>query len=552
MNWLFEIDAPANGRVRTATILVRRERGGVELTDKADLTALAEREKTARRLAKRLELDADEVLRHLELGWAKAVEARFDAPRAQPPPAVHFAVHFSDQGNAQRLVACHGDDFRHCYPWKKDLVWTGRVWEIDNTGQVERWAKDTIRQMYAGAAREPDENRRARLAEHALWSEDAKRIHNMIALARSEPGVPVLPRQLDLDPWLLNVLNGTVDLRTGKLREHRRADSLTRLCPVDYDPAAVCPLWEWFLCGTFPATGDAAEAPGDRELIRYLQRYLGYCLSGNVSEQILAIFWGKGANGKSTLLTLLLELLGMDYAIKAAPDLLLTKKEAHPTEKADLFGRRLVAAIETEEGGRLAEALVKDLTGGDRIRARRMREDFWEFSPTHKLILCTNHKPKIRGTDHAIWRRLRLFPFTVTIPDEQQDKQLLDKLRAERKGVLAWLVRGCLDWQREGLGLPEAVRAATEGYRSEQDLLAGFIEECCITGSSSYRCRAGELYGRFRAWCEASGEAKGSEVPSQRKVGEALTERGFERRTSNGTWYLGIGLRQEPCGELRD
>ncbi len=452
--------------------------------------------------------------------------------------------HRTDVGNGRRLARIHGANFRHCHPWGKDLVWTGRVWEEDNTAQLERWAKDTVRMIYIEAAAAPDELSKA-LAAHALRSEDARRIRAMVSLARSEPGIPVLPPDLDRDPWLLNCANGTLDLLTGQLRPHGREDLLTKVCPVEYHPDAPCRTWQRFLTHIFPATGDTAEQPGNAELIGFLQRLLGYCLTGDVSEQVLPIFWGTGANGKSTLLNLVHDLLGDGYAMKAPNDLLMVKSTAHPTEKADLFGKRMVAAIETDHGNRLAESLVKELTGGDRIRARRMREDFWEFAPTHKVILCTNHKPKIRGTDHAIWRRIRLIPFTVTIPEERKDKAMPEKLRAELPGVLAWMVRGCLDWQRRGLGTPEEVKAATAHYRSEQDLLAGFLDECCVSGDSSYRCKASDLYDRFKAWCEASGEAKGSEIPTRRKVGEALVERNFERYTSNGTWYRGLALRQE-------
>jgi putative DNA primase/helicase len=377
------------------------------------------------------------------------------------------------------------------------------------------------------------------------------RLNAMLESARSEPGIPILPEELNRDGMLLNCDNGTLELQTGKLREHRPQDFITKLCPVAYDPDARCETWLRFLADIFPS-GDGAKDAGDGELIGWLQRFLGYCLTGNVREQILPIFWGKGANGKSTLLNVLLEMLGTDYAIKAPTDLLMVKGDAHPTEKADLFGRRLVVCLETEEGRRLAEAMVKDLTGGDRIRARRMREDFWEFSPTHKVILCTNHKPRIRGTDHAMWRRIRLVPFTVTIPDARQDKQLPDKLRAEYPGILAWLVRGCLDWQRDGLGMSKAVRTATQGYRSEQDLLASFVDEYCFVdvGNPAVKCKAGDFYRRFVAWCETSGESKGADIPSQRKVGEALSERGFQRQVSNGTWYHGLGLRQTEVAEF--
>jgi putative DNA primase/helicase len=245
----------------------------------------------------------------------------------------------------------------------------------------------------------------------ALESESARRINAMLDLARSEPGIPILPDQMDSDPWLFNCVNGTLDLRTGKLREHRREDYITKVCPTRYNANAVCKAWLRFLGGVFPDD----EGEPDTELITFNQRLLGRCLTGDVSEQILPIFWGSGANGKSTLINAILETMGDDYAMKANADLLMTSRgERHPTELAQLFGMRLVVASETHQGRRINETLVKDLTGGEPIRARRMREDFWEFKPTRKVILLTNHKPRVAGTDEGIWRRLRLLPFTTT------------------------------------------------------------------------------------------------------------------------------------------
>jgi putative DNA primase/helicase len=280
-------------------------------------------------------------------------------------------------------------------------------------------------------------------------------------------------------------------------------------------------------------------AAGNESLIDFKQRFYGVCLTGDVSEQILAIYHGPGANGKSTEIETIMGMLGQDYAIKAASDLLMVKNaEAHPTERADLFGKRFVAVVETEHERRLAESLVKELTGGDRIRARRMRQDFWEFTPSHKLVIATNHKPVVRGTDHAIWRRIRLVPFSVTIPKAEQDKRLLEKLRAEYPGILAWCVRGCLAWQREGLGEPAVVAEATNQYRQSQDMLARFIDECCIVTSNA-RARAGDLLASYRKW-------SGSDHASQRWLGEALTERGFDTAVIGGyTWRIGIGSKDE-------
>jgi putative DNA primase/helicase len=333
----------------------------------------------------------------------------------------------------------------------------------------------------------------------------------------------------------------------GPLPPHRREDLLTKITPVAYDPEAVCPEWERFLEPVF--AGDAA-------LIRFVQRLLGHCLTGDVSEHVLAVFYGAGANGKSTLLNAVLGGLGPDYGMQAAPGLLMARHgDRHPTERADLFGKRVVVASESEQGGRFDEALVKQLTGDDKVKARRMREDFWEFDPSHKLILCTNHRPKVSGTDNSIWRRLRLVPFTTTFwnpdkpapagaarPEElRQDKRLPEKLRAEAPGILAWLVHGCLAWQGEGLAMPSAVADATQQYRSEEDLLGEFLAEQCVVGNG-LSVRSSDLFARYKSLLEASGEPDGV---GQHEFGRAMTARGFGKRKSNGVWYLNVALQPE-------
>jgi putative DNA primase/helicase len=293
----------------------------------------------------------------------------------------------------------------------------------------------------------------------------------------------------------------------------------------------------------------------------FVQRLLGRCLTGDITEQIVPIFWGCGANGKSTLINAVMESIGGDYAMKANADLLMSSRnDRHPTELASLFGMHLVVASETHQGRSLNEALVMDLTGGERIRARRMREDFWEFMPTHKVILITSHKPIIKGGDDGIWRRLRLVSFEVRFwdptepetaerelpPELVQDKQLGEKLRKEYPGILGWMVRGCLDWQRDGLTTPAAVMDTTREYRSGEDLLAQFITECCVIGPD-YRVRSSEINARFHGWCGAGNE----ETWTQRRLGEALVQRGFERYTNNGTWYRGLGLRQSDASPFK-
>jgi P4 family phage/plasmid primase-like protien len=442
---------------------------------------------------------------------------------ARPPRGYNL----TDLGNAERFIAHHGENVRYCYPWRKWLFWTGAKWERDEAGRVHRLAKETVRSIYQEASEAPDKDSRKELAKHATQSEAEARIRAMLELAKSE--VPVMPTELDGSPHLFNVRNGTIDLRSGEIREHRREDLITRIAPVEYDPAAAAPLWSATLDRVLPSP----------DLRAFFKKLCGYAISGETSEHLLPVLYGTGANGKSTVLNALLAATG-DYGMQAAPDLLVAKKGSHPTELADLFGMRLVASIEVEDGRRLAESLVKQLTGGDRVKARRMREDFWEFEPTHTVFMAVNHKPIVRGTDIAIWRRIRLVPFTETIPPAEQDKKLSEKLQTELSGILAWAVGGCLEWRREGLQAPEEVRRATAGYRSEMDVLGDFLADRCLRGEGLQVSKNG-LYEEYKKWCEDAGER----AETKRKFGMLLKERGIEDgRNSERTERIwkGIGL----------
>jgi putative DNA primase/helicase len=364
----------------------------------------------------------------------------------------------------------------------------------------------------------------------ALKSEAAPRLNATIALAESEPGIPVLPHELDANPWLLNCLNGTIELRRGTPREHRREDLLTKLCSVEYDAQATCPQWITFLNDVIA---------GNQTLMGYLQRAIGYSLTGSVEEQCLFFLYGTGQNGKSTFLGVLQAMLG-DYAMQAIPELLIVRgHEQHPTERADLFGKRFVATIEVESGKRLAEALVKQLTGGDPIRARRMREDFWEFIPTHNIWLAANHKPLIRGQDYAIWRRIKLIPFTVKIPDEKKDPTLSDKLKAELPGILAWAVRGCQEWQRIGLAEPAEVTQAVHAYQAEMDTIGQFLRDCCFLRPerTEIKAQSSVLHEAFCKW-------SGDNSVTQKAFSERLLELGYTKKAGGDgrMYWLGIGL----------
>jgi putative DNA primase/helicase len=473
-----------------------------------------------------------------------------------------FAPDFrTDLGNGRRFVRQHGQNVRYVKEWEW-LVWNGKAWEQDQTGAVMRLAKKTALSIFdeakacmrlaekyqdiAKAAAEANDLTAAEKATDqasklqktakelnawALTSQGAARLEAMVKLAKSEFPIPARPEDFDKDPWLFNCNNCTVDLRSGKQSPHRREDMITKLCPVDYDPQAICPTWQRALLQWMDNKQHMAE---------FLQRLVGYSMTGDVSEQKLPFLYGLGSNGKSTFVITLLAMLGKAYSTQAAPDLLTAGRDAHPTEVADLRGMRLVASIEVEDGKKMAENLVKQLTGGDKLKARFMRQDFFTFEPTHKILLVANHKPVITGTDHAIWRRVMLIPFTVTIADGEKDPRLPAKLQSELPGILAWAIRGCLDWQERGLQIPDEVRAATEEYKAESDILATFLDECTVKVDDA-KIKAGKLYLAWKAWCEANGHNSKNGT----WFGKEIAKRGYTKEQNYlGIFYQGIGLAE--------
>ena len=450
-------------------------------------------------------------------------------------PNYEEQFHLTDLGNAERFVDQHGNDVLYCYPWRRWLVWSRSRWEADDSGKVHRLAKETVRSIYQEAAETENDSRRKELVKHGSTSEAAARIRAMLELAESE--LPVLPDQLDSDAWVLNCQNGVVDLvGSGSLMPHRRDDLMTKIAPVEYDPDAKAPTWEAFLERVLPS----------EELRAFVQRAVGYSLTGATSEQCMFINHGVGANGKSTFQEAIAGALG-DYAMRAPTEMLLARRSGSvPNDIARLRGARFVTASETGEGRRLAESLIKDLTGQDTITARFMRAEWFDFTPTHKLWLSTNHKPEIRGTDPAIWRRIRLIPWSVAIPPAEQDKRLPDKLRKERAGILAWAVRGCLQWQKMGLGEPDEVRRATGEYRAEMDPLRDFFAERCVVADDA-QVMASELLAAYDLWRVPNNEPE----ITMTKFGRMLVERGFQKaRAKNGpnrgkVLYIGIGLRTD-------
>jgi len=436
----------------------------------------------------------------------------------------------TDLGNAERLIAAHGRDLHYVTTWKSWLVWNGKYWHRDDTCELERRAKKTVRGIWREAKQERKRDRKKDLARHAIQSESNGSIRAMIERARAEPGVAIRYQEFDQHPFLLNIRNGTLDLSTGTLGPHDRDHLLTKYADVEYVADAECPLWRTFLERIFD---------GNAEIISYLQRAVGYSLTGDTREQCLHLMHGTGSNGKSTFLEVLQALMG-DYGVQADFATFVEKKGDGPrNDVARLAGARMVRSSEVGEGKRLNESLVKSLTGQDTIAARFLYSEAFEFRPTFKLWLAANHKPVIRGTDHAIWRRVRLIPFTVTISEQEKDETLKDRLLTELPGILRWAVEGCEQWLERGLQPPEAVTVATAAYKNESDIIGNFLEECCEIGAG-LEVPATDLYTAYKRWAHDNGEFE----LSQTAFGRRIEERGFDVR-KNGVKYR-KGLRLVP------
>ncbi len=439
-----------------------------------------------------------------------------EAPRFKQQPAVSpddprladlQRFHKTDLGNSELLATWHGDELRYCPAWNKWMAWDGQRWKIDDTGAVYRKAAEIVRERYALAGKIDDQDERKRVATHAFKCESKARLDAMVALAATNAALVIQPDALDTDGMLLNTGNGTLDLRTGELQKHRREDLITKLVPTAYDRGANCSQWLRFLSKIFER---------DQELINFVQRAIGYSFSASVSEQCLFMLHGDGQNGKSTLIEAVLHLLG-DYSLMSPSDTLLAKRnDGIPNDIARLQGRRFVAAIETDENRRLAESRIKGLTGGDTITARFMRGEWFDFQPEFKLWLATNHLPRVRGSDLAMWRRIRLIPFHYTFSEKETDPDFLKSLIAtELPGILRWSVMGCLDWRKNRLKPPEQVTAATDEYRASENQVARFIDESDIGSDGEVRLR--DAYHEYRTWTGETGEHQ-------------LTEKAFAQR----------------------
>lgn len=426
---------------------------------------------------------------------------------------------FSDQGNASAILDAYGDTLldTHERGW---MHYADGVWTHDTKKPVHL-AATALRKLAA------DKIECGATVKEIGYLLTRKAVANALALAG--PQLAIRIEKFDADPWVMNTGDGTLNLRTGDIRQHAPTDYCTKKSTVKFDPNATSPTWDKCLQTWLP----------DAEVRAFIQRLVGYWITGKVQEHISPVFYGVGANGKTTFLEAIQHIMGT-YARAVLSSLLMERdREAHPTERAQLLGLRLAVASESKQHRHLDEATVKILTGGDRVSARFMHKDFFEFCPTHKLVLSTNHKPIIKGCDEGIWRRVLLIPWGVVVPKAQRDRALGDSLKREASGILRWAIDGSLMWQRDGLCPPTAVIAATNAFRAASDIVGRFLAERCTSTVPAATTAAGVLMTAFEMWCRETGE----KPISQRALSEDLLMRGFTKRVLHGRHlYVGVGL----------
>lgn len=436
----------------------------------------------------------------------------------------------TDAGNAEAFALLYGNRFRYDHTSGHWLVWNGRYWAADQVKEADSAALQTVRARRYAAIQILDSKEASRRLIWAFQSESVKLRTNLLKTAQAMKPISSETKDFDNDPFLLTVANGTLDLRKGELREADPGDLITRATEVAYSLDATCPRWERFLLEIFS---------DDRELVDFIQRAVGYSLTGETREQCLFILYGEGANGKSTFVETIMELLGTHAATaRFSTFMVQSYSGGGRNDIARLAGARFVKASEAEQEGRFDEATLKEITGGDRITARFLFKEYFEFKPQFKLWLATNHKPAIRGNDHAIWRRIRLIPFTKQFAGPERDPHLPEKLRRELPGILRWALVGCLNWQRQYLGIPRLVGEATRDYRQQSDQIGRFLHERCVM-DPALMVAAQELYAAYATWCTTKGE----KVQANNVFANSISSRKIEKiRRSSGNLYVGVGL----------
>lgn len=444
---------------------------------------------------------------------------------------------FDDMGNAERFIDLFGENVRYCYTEKKWYFYDTQRWKIDNVGALERMADRSVKAMeaelkvYSQADSESGGDMVKKFEKHLKLSRSNKGKKAM--MSESQHHVPILPAHMDRYRMSLNTPSGVINLKNGNLSEHRADMYFTKMTSVDLSSSADCPRWMRFLGEIFN---------DDMDLILYIQKALGYSLTGSTAEQCAFFLYGTGKNGKSTFLDVVRDVFG-EYAANIQPETIMVRNSSSSAINSDiarLKGARLVTSVEPNEGVRINEGLLKQLTGDDTVTARKLYSEEFEFKPEFKLWMATNHKPIIRGTDTGIWRRIHMIPFTVAIDDEKLDKNLAHKLKAEMTAIFKWIVDGCLLWQKEGLKMPRAVLDSVKEYRREMDVISSFVGDCCRSGGS---VAAKKLYDAYCQWAESNNEY----CMSNTKFGMELTkQRRFEKIHSDKGWfYNGISLINE-------
>ena len=454
-----------------------------------------------------------------ELGWEVPPDSGpakgnggADQEQECRPPA------FSDESLALGFAEQYATRLRYVAKWSRWMVWNGKCWAEDATLHAFNLARAICRSAAS----------KCNKGKIATMLASAKTVAAIERLARADRRLAATVDQWDADPWLLNTPDGTFNLRTGERYQSRASDYITQSTAVA--PSGGCPLWLKFL---------ARVTNGDRALQDYIQRLLGYALTGLTIEHALFFLYGTGANGKSVLMSTVAGILGSYHQTAPIETFTASTTDRHPTELAGLRAARLVTAVETEEGRRWAESKIKMLTGGDKISARFMRQDFFEFTPQFKLVIAGNHKPGLRSVDEAIRRRFNLLPFTVTIPPDQRDLTLAEKLKDEWPGILQWMIDGCIEWQERKLAPPESVTTATAAYLESEDAIAAWIDDCAERDPNAWESSDG-LFASWMTWANKTGEYVGS----QKRFVQALETRGltFSRR-NKGRGLLGLSLR---------
>lgn len=438
----------------------------------------------------------------------------------------------SDMGNAERLVEKEGSNIHWNATKKTWEFWDGRRWDTDTKGHIIKCMKRTVRSIYLEAADIEDYNVRMALVDFARRSESHNKIIAAIKLSQSE--LALTHDELDRNPWYLNCLNGTINLKNGELQPHRRQDLITKLAPVNYEGIEVThPLWDKFLNRIIP----------DQALRDFIQRAVGYSVTGLGTEEKLFFAWGEPLTGKTTFLNAISSALG-DYAATADFNSFIDgdKSGGPRNDIARLAGKRFVQSIEVGEGKKLAEGLVKTITGGDVVTARFLYTESFEFLPTFKLWLAANSRPRVREDDAAMWRRILQIPFDQRIPENERDPHIKEALRDPAiagAAIMAWMVKGCLMWQKEGLKVPEVVKRTTEEYRMEMDPIKDFIDECCMINPLA-KVKVSDLRKAYENWCLEYGEKYPVNAPRFKR---SLEGRGLiQFRTGQHRMWQGIGL----------